>query len=104
MECTELPLEEIILELEVELNNTKGKDKPYLLTWTNREGKLKRLDKLELGHLKNLIPWLEKADRPKAKRIVEGELLRRYTGVYPEWFEDELFEYKLSPDTWRLKA
>lgn len=84
-----------------EEHETKAKNTQ--VTWTDQKGTERCITKLTDGHIANLAPWLRARFRFKAEKIIQGELERRCTEEYPEWFESALEEYKQSPDIWRLK-
>lgn len=74
------------------------------ITWTDQTGTERKITALTDGHISNLVAWLRERDMFETEKIINGELERRCTGKYPEWFESVVNEYKNCPETWRLKV
>ena len=74
------------------------------ITWTDQNGTEKDITELTDAHAANLARWLRERGHKKAERIIQAELERRCTNVYPEDFNELIESYKSSPDIWRMKV
>lgn len=92
-----LKLNEIQERLDVKPSISK-------ITWTDQYGCEKKLTKLSDSHIVNLVNWLRERSLNRTERIIQGELEKRYSGVYPVWFNNEVQEYKNCQEIWRLKV
>jgi len=84
-------------KLDVKPKNTK-------ITWTDQYGTEKNITKLTDGHISNLAGWLRDRGLTDSEKLIQGELQRRCTGEYPDWFDTLVREYKKCPEIWRLKV
>lgn len=92
-----LKLNEIQERLDVKPSISK-------ITWTDQYGCEKKLTKLSDSHIGNLANWLRERSLNRTERIIQGELEKRCSGVYPAWFNKEAEEYKNCQEIWRLKV
>lgn len=80
------------------------KPKTNSITWTDQSGNEKSIQNLSDSHTSNLGPWLRERGYKIANKIIQGELERRCSGEYPDWFNTEVTKYKQNPEIWRLKV
>lgn len=80
------------------------KPKRIKITWTDQHNVERDIIKLTDGHAANLSGWLRDRGLMISEKIIQAELERRCTGIYPEWFDEFIEKYKSSPEIWRLKV
>jgi hypothetical protein len=73
------------------------------ITWTDQHGTTRDIRNLTDSHAANLAGWLRDRDLNLSEKIIQGELERRCTGLYPENFDSLVENYKNHPEIWRLQ-
>ena len=73
------------------------------ITWTDKFKVERELHNLSNEHARRLSYWCKERKLSRTRKIIQAELMKRATGLYPDNFDEMIKTYRRNPEIWRLK-